>query len=112
MLTENDLQVGRVYRAKRPIGVFVNFATRVPNDRVILWMGDGKVQYDGPTVKVGQRQPKVTVEAFLKWAAYDCTQEMPEGDKWAPWPITAGQKEACKASVKEAAAEKPVAPIQ
>jgi hypothetical protein len=62
-------------------------------------MGRGEVQYHGPAVKLGRHHPIVSVEAFLKWAAYDCTKEMPEKGAWATWPLSANQKQACKSAL-------------
>jgi len=80
-----ELQVGRAYRAKKPAqaGSFLN---SYYNDRQILWMsGDGSiVQYDGPAVGHGRKYPKVTREAFEKWASHDVTDQLPESS-WQRW---------------------------
>lgn len=77
-----ELKVGNVYEAKRKStsGLF----SRLLNDREILWISaDGnRVQYDSPTVKMGQKQPMVDREAFLKWAKRDVTSEMPDNRDW------------------------------
>lgn len=72
-LTIEDLEVGGVYRAKRPRKIFGEY-----DDRVILWMGKGwdnregaytdTVQYDSASVKAGRQYPTTTVKRFLKWA--------------------------------------------
>lgn len=79
-LESKDLQVGRCYRAKRParIGLFPSLI----NDRQIKWIGGDQVQYDSPSVKDGRRYPVVKIEAFLKWADRDVTDELPKG-QWA-----------------------------
>lgn len=71
-LTKDDLVVGKWYRAKRHLeSAFSN------NDRQIVYLSSDKtqVQYDGDTVKMGQRRPVVDVEKFLKWAERVITQE-------------------------------------
>lgn len=83
-LTQNDLRVGRTYRAKRP-AASGNFFEPLINDRTITWIGGGKVQYDGPAVAIGRRRPIVDADAFIKWADRDVTDELPEGE-YAPWP--------------------------
>lgn len=73
-LTEDDIEVGYSYRAKRVRKDFFG----QPNDRYVLWIGEGwnkdtnsygkQVQYDSVTVKDGHRYPVVSMERFLKWA--------------------------------------------
>jgi len=83
-LTKADLKVGRVYSAKRPavVGLF----DPLVNDRQILWMDSFgvHVQYDSPTVALGRKHPKVTVEQFLRWAKADVTDLCPKGEWRAP----------------------------
>ena len=69
---------GHVYEAKRPksVGMFEPLI----NDRQIKWIGFEEVQYDSPTVGFGRSYPRVSKEAFLKWAARDITKEMPPGE--------------------------------
>lgn len=76
---ELELKVGRVYRAKRPARV-----RGAINDRQIIWIDSLGVilQYDGPAVRAGLHYPKMTCEAFHKWAARDVTDELPSGE-WA-----------------------------
>lgn len=82
MSTENvdalTLIVGHVYEAKRQtaIGLF----PRLVNDRQIVWVGLMEVQYDSPTVAHGRKYPKVSHEAFRRWAARDVTDLMPKGE--------------------------------
>jgi hypothetical protein len=80
---ELTLVVGHVYRAKkpRPAG---GILFPVYNDRVIIWIGETTVQYDGPAVPEGRHFPRVKKEAFLKWAAKDVTNELPPG-RWKSW---------------------------
>lgn len=83
-LSADVLVIGRTYRAKRPAAAG-DFTALCYNDRTVMWLGGDVVQYDGPSVAIGRRYPKVTVEAFLKWASHDVTDELPEGE-YAPWP--------------------------
>lgn len=81
------IEVGRVYRAKKPAGIWVSFPpTRLVNDRKVLWADEDTVQYDGPAVKLGHRYPKVPKDKFVAWASHDCTDELPQGE-YAEWPI-------------------------
>jgi hypothetical protein len=72
-----DIIKGRVYRAKNPANLGGLF-----NDRQVLYVGLEFVQYDGPAVVNGRKYPKVTHEAFAKWAGRDVTDELPPGE-WA-----------------------------
>ena len=83
-LTAADLEVGHTYRAKRPAPAGTIFDPLV-NDRQIRWIGFETVQYDSPSVAAGRRYPTVTIEAFLKWAARDVTDELPDNGDWADW---------------------------
>ncbi len=80
-----ELQVGKVYRAKKPLPAGTMFS-QFFNDRQIVWMSlDGQIiQYDGPAVAIGRRLPKVTREKFEKWAEIDVTDTLPKGE-WAKW---------------------------
>lgn len=70
-LKAEDIQVGKTYRAKRPVQyLFGDY-----NDRTVIWMGaNGTVQYDGPAVKIGQKYPSVSMEKFLKWASHEVVE--------------------------------------
>ena len=76
-LTAEDLQVGKWYRAKSPRMVGKTFGNidGEPNDRQIIWIGLGQLQYDGPSVKLGARYPEQDIEKFLKWAGRELTVE-------------------------------------
>lgn len=77
-----ELKSGNVYAAKNPGKIsFGLFEKPLINDRIIVWISpDGsRVQYDGPAIKIGQRLPTVSRDAFLKWAGSDVTDIMPEG---------------------------------
>lgn len=84
-LTASDIKRYHIYEAKRPRAVGSAISPRV-NDRMVLYISPlGAVQYDGPTVKIGQRMPMVSMKKFLKWAGRDITDHMPEDD-WRAWP--------------------------
>jgi hypothetical protein len=85
MNADLELKVGRTYRAKKPAAAGTIFSP-VANDRTIKWLGQFELQYDGPAVANGRHYPRVSLEAFRKWAARDVTDELPEGE-YAPWPI-------------------------
>lgn len=70
MLSENDIQVGKTYRAKKPTRYFYFSVGEVFNDRTVLWISPDrtKVQYDGPAVKMGRHYPTVPMDKFVKWA--------------------------------------------
>lgn len=80
-----ELVKGRTYRAKRPAAAG-DFFKPLVNDRTLVYVGWEVVQYDGPSVGFGRHYPKVSIEAFRKWAARDVTDELPDGE-YAPWPI-------------------------
>lgn len=84
-LTAKDIQVGRCYEARRHRRYARLFAD-VWNDRQVLWINPlrTQVQYDSPTVADGRHYPRVSMEAFLKWAGRDVTELMPPKD-WRPW---------------------------
>lgn len=80
MTSENlSLVVGRVYRAKRPARTG-SIIDPVWNDRMIIWIGEYDVQYDSPAITLGRRYPRVSKEAFLKWAHSDITDQMPNNE--------------------------------
>lgn len=74
-----ELTVGRTYRAKKPAR-----SGQLINDRTVKWIGLEEVQYDGPAVAFGRHFPKVSIQAFLKWADRDVTDELPAGE-YASW---------------------------
>lgn len=81
MSAELELVRGRTYRAKKPAN-----SLGLVNDRTIMWVGAFEVQYDGPVVANGRNYPRVTKEAFRKWADRDVTAELPDGE-YAKWPL-------------------------
>lgn len=86
MLTKQDLKVNNVYRAKRPLRVFM-FSGDLYNDRQILYINEDTnlIQYDSPSVNNGRHYPRTTIEKFLKWANRDVTEECPK-DEWIKYP--------------------------
>lgn len=73
-----ELIVGHTYEAKRPKKIGV--VDPLMDDRMIVWIGLAEVQYDSPSVRFGRRLPKVSKEAFLRWAGRDVTNEMPRSE--------------------------------
>lgn len=73
-----EIKVGRTYRAKKPaMAGYDGYA----NDRQVLHVSmDGYVQYDGPSVHAGRNYPRVSMDAFQKWASRDITDEMRPGE--------------------------------
>lgn len=69
--------IGKVFEAKKPKRIGFS---GLWNDRQILYIGDGLIQYDSPSVKHGRKYPAVSIEEFEKWAGRDVTEEMPKGD--------------------------------
>lgn len=76
-----DLIAGHVYRAKRPRNCH-----GLVNDRMIVWAGSGRVQFDSPSVSIGRHLPTVRAETFAKWAGQDVTGTLPEGE-WLSWDV-------------------------
>lgn len=91
-LTVDDLKVRHVYRAKRPAQVGGYTGTYV-NDRIVLYVTSQSVQYDGPSVGIGQRHPSVPTVKFLSWASHEVTDEIPDDD-WLSWHKFLQQKRA------------------
>ena len=76
-----ELKVGRVYRAKRP-KIIHRLDGSYVNDRQILYISPfgETVQYDSPSVNFASRYPMISIEKFLKWAAEDVTDSLPDGE--------------------------------
>lgn len=80
-LTLDQLKVGSTYRGKRRRRLFGDQY----DDRTLLWIGQGwdrklwcytdRVQYDSANVRMGRHYPKVSAEAFLKWAKEEVEEE-------------------------------------
>lgn len=79
----SNFAVGKVWRAKRPAPTG-EFLKPLVNDRVIMWIGAETLQYDGPSVGLGQHYRKVSIEDFEKWAGREVTDELPNG-QWQLW---------------------------
>lgn len=79
----SNFAVGQVWRAKRPAPTG-EFLKPLVNDRVIMWIGAETLQYDGPSVGLGQHYRKVSIEDFEKWAGREVTDELPNG-QWQLW---------------------------
>lgn len=64
--------MGKTYRAKKPQEIFAGGF----DDRTVLYIGQftHKVQYDSPTVKLGNKYPSVEMRIFLKWASHEVTE--------------------------------------
>lgn len=77
MLAAEDIQRGRIYRARRPKQRFTLALGDHYNDREVIWVSQGRtqVQYDGPAVRLGSRYPMVSMEKFLQWAGKDITAD-------------------------------------
>jgi len=41
------------------------------------------VQYNSPSVKFGKKYPEITASKFIKWAAKNVTDILPENGDWA-----------------------------
>ena len=76
ILTAEAIQVGKLYRAKRPLRQF----GEIMNDRVVLYVSPTRerVQYDSSAVPDGRRYPTVPMDRFLKWASHEVHAD---GDK-------------------------------
>ncbi|QRE00464.1 hypothetical protein [Burkholderia phage BCSR52] len=79
-------EIGQVWRAKRPKPAGSLFSPAI-NDRQIRWVSPlgTELQYDSPSVAPGRKYPRVSVEAFDRWAAREVTNELPENGDWASW---------------------------
>ena len=78
-LRPEDIVVGGLYRAKR----FKQGPFGGDNDRVVLWKDQlgVELQYDSDTVGLGRSYPKVSVEAFCRWASHRVNED---GSEWKP----------------------------
>ncbi len=78
----SKLEVGRVYRSKRPHAVGHGYI----NDRQVLWISAGgdEVHYDSPALARGVNFKCCSSKDFLKWAKEDITEQLPK-DGWMSW---------------------------
>lgn len=79
-----EIIVGHTYESKRPR---VNGG--LANDRMIVWANAEFVQYDSPTVRFGQKLPKIRKDEFIEWAGRDVTDIMPKGEWRETTKVTA-----------------------
>ncbi len=70
-----EIEINKCYRAKKP-----RESRGYYNDRVVIWMSDYEVQYDGPAVANGRKYPTVPLNKFEEWAGADVTDSLPAGD--------------------------------
>jgi len=54
----------------------------VYNDRLILSVDAYGVEYDSPSVKIGQSRPNIEVNEFLHWSKSDVTNEKINNNQW------------------------------
>lgn len=53
------------------------------NHKNIETVWDYMVQYNSPSVKFGKKYPEITASKFIKWAAKNVTDILPENGDWA-----------------------------
>lgn len=110
-LKPQDIAIGRTYRAKRPAragGILFTFV----NDRQIMWVSPdlAYVQYDSAALPNGRHFPRVTMEAFLKWASHEVIlKNQYDWMKWADYEAELA-KEKAKAKAEGRKIVKPKAP--
>lgn len=80
-MEKSDLKVGRCYRAKKP-QLVGNIFDPLVNDRLIVYIGSEKLQYDSPSVKIGRNLPFIDIDLFLAWVGSDVTDLLKDGE-WA-----------------------------
>ena len=110
-LKPQELAIGKTYRAKKPAragGILHTFV----NDRQIMWVSAdfAHVQYDSPALPLGRHYPRVTMEAFLKWASHEVI--LKKQDDWVSWAAYEAEraKEKAKAKAEGKRVIKPKAP--
>ena len=111
VIKPQDLAIGKTYRAKKPArtgGILYTFV----NDRQIMWVSAdfAHVQYDSAALPNGRHYPRVTMEAFLKWASHEVQLE--RQDEWMKWGDYEAEraKEKAKAKAEGKRVVKPKAP--
>lgn len=92
----SKFEVGQLWRAKKPRAV--GYWPGEVNDRLIKWISaDGQtICYDGPAVADGFHYPRVSVEAFEKWAGQQLKDSDLPPDRWESWPMFVTKREARK----------------
>jgi len=79
-LDKKDLIVGNIYCGKRRNKTYFN-STNVYTDRKIISFNGFSIQYDSPSIKIGQIRPVVSMNEFLNWVKADVTKDSTDG-KW------------------------------
>lgn len=76
-LKEDDLQLGCMYRGKKPITLETTIRSLF-DDRIITWINPDRtvIQYDGPGVPEGVNKPTLKFSDFLYWASHELTGEV------------------------------------
>ncbi len=69
-LTDSDLVVGHVFRAKVPAHLSANSFGDL-TDRLIVNLTLTHVQYDARQAPFGEFLPEITIAEFLEWASYE-----------------------------------------
>ena len=103
-LKPQDLAIGKTYRAKKPArtgGILYTFV----NDRQIMWVSAdfAHVQYDSAALPNGRHYPRVTMEAFLKWASHEVQLE--RQDEWMKWDDYEKERRLARESERKAVRE-------
>jgi hypothetical protein len=75
LLDVEDLKVGNIYKGKRRTKTYSDFGEHVYNDRRIISVNIHGVQYDSPSIRVGQARPHIDTNEFLHWLKSDVTDE-------------------------------------
>ena len=78
-----NIELGHVYRAKKPKRISLFMAPDFYDDRQVKYVSATQVQYDSPTVRNGRKYPTIDRAKFEAWSGSDVTDGYPEGD-WAP----------------------------
>lgn len=79
-LDKKDLIVGNIYCGKRRNKTYFN-SINVYADRKIISFNGFSIQYDSPSIKIGQNRPIVGINEFLNWVKADVSKESTDG-KW------------------------------
>jgi len=70
ILNASQIIRGHTYRSSRP-----RSSPLGNDDRYVVYVCQGEVQYNSDTVRNGARYPMVPMVQFLRWAAKDVTEE-------------------------------------
>lgn len=70
MIDPKSLEVGKIYRSRRPQALYDTVAgVKVWDHRTIIRADETHVIYDSVSVPRGTNLPRVTREKFARWAA-------------------------------------------